>query len=269
MSRCSPPGKDWIEVCVFFFFCTGVIFLGFWALIWNMKLPDPKAHWRVGEIHRLALNNIFPPLVMEESPDRNHSAAGNFQTSFLCVFSGIWTSLENVSLQQRIAKWGLVPWPSLGKLSVGTSCHLWWATVAKGMLCGTQTRWTAPGCTQGMYQVVQCCSPHADQGFLFAWQQILAKLRSLSFVQGWCCPFQPLWDADAEICGGRKRSSCLQRSPVHSEHLLGVRGVGQKVFFRKSPLAVPVVPAFLLKSACPTPSAQDVALPSSHKSASY
>lgn len=165
-SGCSPVGKDWIEVCVFFFFfyffflCTGVVifFLGFWALIWNMKLPDPKDHCRVGEIHNLAMNNIFPPLVMEESPDHNHSAAGNFQMSFLCVFSGIWTSLENVNLQQMITKWGLAPWPSLGKLSVGTSCHLWWATVAKELLCGTHTRCRAPGCTQGMCCVVQCHS---------------------------------------------------------------------------------------------------------------
>lgn len=170
-SGCSPVGKDWIEVCVFFFFfyffflCTGVVifFLGFWALIWNMKLPDPKDHCRVGEIHNLAMNNIFPPLVMEESPDHNHSAAGNFQMSFLCVFSGIWTSLENVNLQQMITKWGLAPWPSLGKLSVGTSCHLWWATVAKELLCGTHTRCRAPGCTQGMCCVVQCHSLHTDK----------------------------------------------------------------------------------------------------------
>lgn len=139
----SPPGTDWIGICGFGggWWWWVVLHSGHFlpellsTHLWNMKLPHPEAHPWVGDIHKLAVNNISPPVYMKESSVCNHSAASNFQLPFLYVFSGIWMSLESVNLQPRMIKWGPALSSSLGKLYVETTVFT--SVMVKGMICRT------------------------------------------------------------------------------------------------------------------------------------
>jgi len=160
---------------------------------------------------------------MEESTDWNHSAAGNFQLSFSCVFSGIWTSLENTDLKPRITTWGLPLWP-LGKLSVeatvATTGGLQWP---RGC-CGTHVR-----CMTPHKECIRLFNCLAFRFFFFAADPTYTE--TLELRTGLLQPISAIC-TNAQMYRGRKRSSCLSTSPDRVEHLQWVKGIGQKVSFR-------------------------------------